>query len=107
MAGNRLFKVELQVLRHLAQGPSNKTEIKRALGWDVTSANKAIDGILASMREAGLIEPAAKGEWQIAAELCLCPTCHGRGVVDKLRSSDQAVAVHVVEVMRATNDPDR
>jgi hypothetical protein len=81
MAGARLFKVELQVLRKLAEGASNKTEIKRALGWDVASSNKAIDGVLATMREAQLIEPAARGEWQIASGLCLCPTCHGRGVV--------------------------
>ena len=81
MSGPRMFKVELQVLRHLSLGPSNKTEIKRALGWDVTSSNKSVDTVISAMREAQLIEPGARGEWQLAEGLCLCPTCHGRGVV--------------------------
>lgn len=81
MAGARWLRTEFAVLKRLSAGPANKTDLKRALCWDPVQPSKALDSILATMRTAGLIEPAARGEWQLAEDCELCPTCRGRGVL--------------------------
>jgi len=81
MAGARFLKAELAVLKRLADGPATKTDLKRVLCWDPVAPSRALDSVLATMRVAGLIEPAARGEWRLAEGCELCPTCHGRGIL--------------------------
>jgi hypothetical protein len=83
MAGLSL-KLEQQVLKALEDGPKHHIDLRKALGWSITSPGRALDGLLQRMRAARLIEPGShKGHWKLREGVEVCSQCHGKGVVEK------------------------
>jgi len=84
MAGARRLRNEIRVLGALESGPKRRAELLQVLGWDpLGRPSGAFDGLLAKMREAGLVRCVSKGVWALAEGCEVCPSCHGRGLVEK------------------------
>jgi len=83
MAGARYLRSELHILAALEHGPKPKSELQRALGWDPVAPSRAMDALLATMREARLIACVGRGLWALAAGTVVCPHCHGRGLIEE------------------------
>ena len=81
--GRNALRLELQILRSLQDGPKAAVDIKRDLGWDVHTRQKALEMVLQQLRIAGLTE-AVGGKWRIIAGKSVCPHCGGRGVIDEV-----------------------
>jgi hypothetical protein len=83
MAGARYLRSELHILAALEQGPKAKSDLQRSLGWDPVVPSRALDSILATMREARLVHCIGRGLWALAPGTVVCPHCHGRGLVEE------------------------
>ena len=72
-----------RVLGALATGPKNRTELHRALGWEIITENRPLTALLQKMRGAGMVQATkgVGGTWRLADGMEVCPQCHGRGIL--------------------------
>jgi hypothetical protein len=73
--------MEEQVRKVLKKGPKTNRELREDLGLDTKSYDQKLDRTLQKLRKEGKLV-ILQGRWSLAS-IEACPTCHGRGWIDK------------------------